>query len=785
MIRACSQMRRAIAAEVRSQRHRSCVFTPESAGCGRLFIPIMEAIERPNLIEELSSKEPIKRRPTLGSRLIEELSCLPDDDSSLPRLRPLLLVALGVMLLLSVATFFTNSWYETIAISPLPLRIFNLAFTLAAMAAVPFTSLRRWRLCALTYCLVMVVSFLAASLIIHDEEPLFILFLILLLDTAIVIPWGGRWQGWLALVSVLSFIAIALVGLIERGDIPDWIALETAGVLSVSLAALKVYLGRQRELIRDLKQREDSLREEKVRLTRAEYRLNRESEEREAAQKLASRREAILLKVLETSLDVIIIQRFPELAYLYVNDQFRATGYTVEDTKGKRAGDLNIFADPRQAEEMMAIARATGRLENFELDIRNKSGVIVPYLLSAVVAEIDGEECLISMSRDITQRKQMERDLIAAREDALAASRAKSEFLSSMSHEIRTPMNAVLGMADLLMETKLNAEQRRYLDVMVANGNSLLELINSILDLARIESGRLQIERTEFDLADLIDKTISTFGVQAHSKGLELIARIAPGVQTHLIGDPMRLRQILINFLGNAIKFTERGEVVLEVSRPADSTEPAELRFAVSDTGIGIAPNKLKDIFTSFTQADSSTTRQYGGTGLGLAIAQRLVKLMGGKISLESELDKGSKFSFVTRFGLATRVISPTAHVVLNLDQLSGAGRRRQPHQSPDRARNDFQLRRRGQRGGMRQDALMAIRQAADQGKPYRIILLDMRMPDMNGLEVAQRIREERLPIEPLILMLSSDDLKPQISRAERTRPRRVSGQANHPPGTL
>jgi two-component system, sensor histidine kinase and response regulator len=721
--------------------------------------------DRVNFVEVPTSKETCAQPRFSGGRLIEAISCLPNGDASLPKLRRLFRIALGVMLVLSIATWFTNSWYEAIALSPLPIRIFNIVFTFLAIGGSFVVSARRWRLWAMAYCLIMVTSFTIAALVIHDEEPLFVMFLILLLDTAIVVPWGGRYQGWLALVSLGCFALIASVGLIDRGDIPDWIALETAAALSVSLAALKVYLGRQRELIGDLKQREESLREENARRIDAEHQLRHEVGERETAETLARKREAILHKVLETSLDVIIIQRFPELDYLYVNDQFRATGYTSEDTKGKRAADLNIFADQRQADEMMAIARATGRLENFELHIRNKSGLVVPYLLSAVVAEIDGEQCLISMSRDITQRKQMEQELITAREDALAASRAKSEFLSSMSHEIRTPMNAVLGMADLLIDTKLNTEQRRYLDVMVANGNSLLELINSILDLARIESGRMQIEQTEFDLPDLIDKTISTFGVQAHSKGVELIARIAPGVPSHLIGDPMRIRQILINFIGNAIKFTEQGEVVLEVSPDSNAGDPTRLRFAVRDTGIGIPSNKLKAIFSNFTQADSSTTRKYGGTGLGLAIAERLVKLMDGTIQVESELGKGSTFSFGVRLGLATRVISPTAHVVLNLDHYRVLI-------VDDNHINRLIAREMITNCGAEvseaesgEEALVAIRQASDQGQPYRIILLDMRMPGMDGLEVAQRIREEHLPTEPLILMLSSDDLKPQLAK--------------------
>jgi two-component system sensor histidine kinase/response regulator len=357
------------------------------------------------------------------------------------------------------------------------------------------------------------------------------------------------------------------------------------------------------------------------------------------------------------------------------------------------------------------------------------------------------------------------RQVEEARIDALAASKAKSEFLSSMSHEIRTPMNAVLGMADLLLDTETSVEQRRYLEVMIANGNSLLELINGILDLARIESGRLQIEKSEFDLTELVDNTISTFGVGAHTKGLELIARIAPGVPDRLVGDPLRLRQVLINLIGNAVKFTEHGEILLEISHDAEVAEPGSLRFAVADTGVGIAAGKLGSIFASFTQADSSTTRQYGGTGLGLAIAKRLVGLMGGKIWVESALNEGSRFFFTARFGVAARVISPSSQVVMNL-----AGQR--VLVVDDNHINRLIVREMISNCGAEVteaesgvQALTALQQAAQACQPFKIILLDMRMPEMDGLEVARRIRQEKLPSNPLILMLSSEDFKPQLPR--------------------
>ena len=254
-----------------------------------------------------------------------------------------------------------------------------------------------------------------------------------------------------------------------------------------------------------------------------------------------------------------------------------------------------------------------------------------------------------------------QRELVGAREAALAASRAKSEFLSSMSHEIRTPMNSILGMADQLMETALDDEQRRYLSTVISNGHALLALINGILDLAKVESGRISLEAVEFDLKDVTEKVLETLAIRAHEKGLELMVRFAPELPELVLGDPLRLSQILINLIGNAIKFTHKGQVLVSVERDPDSTTAGALKFTVTDTGIGIAADKRHLLFHAFSQADSSTSRKYGGSGLGLAIVSRLVALMHGKVEVASEPGTGSAFSFTAQFGMATQAVPAAA----------------------------------------------------------------------------------------------------------------------------
>lgn len=546
---------------------------------------------------------------------------------------------------------------------------------------------------------------------------------------SISVPWSPHFERLMAQIPyiLLGYGIIWLLG--------------TSGIF-FSRRRLDNYLSENEQLLKDAQQHQEELRESEIRF-----------------RQMFEGHSAIMMMIEPHSGKIVNANHAAEKFYGYTINQLRTMNIT--DINQLSPDEVAIQRERVVSEEESVFnfphRLADGTIKNVEVHstpIGDQDNLLLYSIIQDITDRRIAEEKLMAFS---AQMEQKNAELAAALMTAEAATTAKSQFLATMSHEIRTPMNGVIGMTGLLLDTNLDKEQRQFAEIVHRSGENLLGLINDILDFSKIEAGKLDIELLDFDLRTTLEDTAEMLAIKASTAGLELICRIDPAIPSYLRGDPGRLRQIITNLAGNAVKFTHKGEVVISAALDTETDETVVIRFEIHDTGIGISKSRLDAIFDPFTQADGSTTRKYGGSGLGLAICKQLTELMGGEIGIESEEGQGSTFWFTAHFEkLINTSIKPEFTALADISDARILV-------VDDNATNRMLLITLLSNWGCRYEtaadaetALAVLREAAQLGDPFQVALLDQEMPVMNGSELGRLIKTDPSLESTLMVMVTS-----------------------------